>query len=94
MTKESKQAVLDAFDALVKVETDSYIEARHPKGGSFKCGICGGLRASNPPHQPDCNIGKAIKALQPIVPYYQNRQAWMDSAQSPSEFVAAQGPVA
>jgi hypothetical protein len=88
MTNESKQAVLDAYDALEKVGMGYRIE--HPetvahKGGTsgFCCDYCDTGIWENPMHKPNCVIGKALDALVTIIPPYTDRQAWLDDKNQP-----------
>jgi hypothetical protein len=54
MTKESKQRVLDAFDALIQVENGAPVPVggRHNShGGSARCDVCGHSLAEGTPHE-------------------------------------------
>jgi hypothetical protein len=72
-TKEARQQVLNAYDAINSVR----IFTGHGKGSSSACAICDSFMGD--PHKPDCPIGIADAAIQPLVPPFFDREKWLDA---------------
>lgn len=74
-TRENRQRLLDAADALSKVEYTPSPKGRvRPKGNGMHCGACG---QSPGVHAELCPVHRCLSALNTVLPPYADRAAWL-----------------